>query len=91
MKRLVITLALVTALVAPAAAQGFHHGFVPGGPCGESTNSGGGNPTAISAIRNRNPAQGGANFPLPPTGTPGADHGQPTNPPERATCPAPNK
>ena len=90
MKRLIAVAGLLVALAFPASSAAFHHGFLPGGPCGESANSGGGNPTARNAIREHNPAQ---TLPLPPVGTPAADneHSPITNPPARAECPAPQK
>jgi len=89
---LAATLALalmLTVMAGPAFA--FHHAFLPGGACGQSENAGGNNPTASSAIKTHNPAQGQA-LPLPPTGTPAAEHSELiTNPPQTAECPAPEK
>ena len=80
---------MMTVMAAPAFA--FHHAFLPGGACGQSENAGGNNPTATSAIVTHNPAQGQA-LPLPPTGTPAAEHSDRiTNPPETAECPAPQR
>jgi hypothetical protein len=78
---------MMTVMAAPAFA--FHHGFLPGGACGQSENAGGNNPTATSAIRTHNPAQV---LPLPPTGTPAVERSDLiTNPPETAECPAPQQ
>jgi hypothetical protein len=80
---------MLTIMAAPALA--FHHAFLPGGACGKSENAGGNNPIATSAIKTHNPAQG-QTLPLPPTGTPAAEHsGLITNPPQTAECPAPQK
>ena len=80
---------MLTIMAAPALA--FHHAFLAGGACGQSENAEGNNPTATSAIVTHNPAQGQA-LPLPPTGTPAAEHsGLITNPPQTAECPAPQK
>ena len=84
MKRVALLAALVAALTAAPGASAFHHRFVPGGECGQSPNAGGGNPTAIAAIRAHNPAQG-QSLPLPPAGTPANPNATPVE------CPAPQK
>jgi len=77
--------------VTAAPAFAFHHAFLPGGACGHSENAGGNNPTATGAIVTHNPAQGRA-LPLPPTGTPAAEHSDLiTNPPKTVECPAPQR
>jgi len=77
--------------VTAAPAFAFHHAFLPGGACGHSENAGGNNPTATGAIVTHNPAQGRA-LPLPPTGTPAAEHSDLiTNPPKIVECPAPQR
>jgi len=78
---------MMSVMATPAFA--FHHAFLPGGACGQSENAGGNNPMATGAIRTHNQAQG-QTLPLPPTGTPAADHSDRiTNPPETVECPAP--
>ena len=93
MRRVLLALVMAGLLIAGTAspALAFHHSFLPGGPCGQSENAGGNNPTAISAIKEHNTVQG-SNLPLPPTGTPAVEHSdQITSPPTAATCPAPQK
>jgi hypothetical protein len=70
MRRVVLVLAAATALALPSTAAAFHHVFVPANECGGSDFAGGFNPTAVAAIRDNNPAQGGDQLPLPPAGTP---------------------
>lgn len=85
-----VGLALMLAILA-APALAFHHVFLPGGACGQSENAGGNNPTATSAIKAYNPAQA-QTMPLPPTGTPAAEHSELiTNPPQTAEYQAPQK
>ena len=66
---------LVLATAGPALA--FHHVALPANTCGQSDFAGGANPTAISALREHNPAQ---SLPLPPVGFENA-------PTDRASCP----
>ncbi len=90
--KVLLAVAFASALmlgVMAGPAFAFHHAFLPGGACGQSENAGGNNPVATGAIVTHNPAQGQA-LPLPPTGTPAADHSDRiTNPPETVECPAP--
>ena len=89
MRRLLVLAAMLAALALPVNASAFHHVFLPGGACGESENSGGFNPTAVAALIEHNSAQ---TLPLPPTGTPAAEHSaEITNPPDTVACPAPQK
>ena len=67
---------VVVATAAPALA--FHHIALPANACGQSDFAGGANPTAVTAIREHNPAQ---TLPLPPVGF---EHA----PVDRGTCPA---
>jgi hypothetical protein len=71
MPRLALSVTAAAVLAAPASAGAFHHRFVPADRCGQSPNAGGANPTAVAAIRDRNPAQGaqGDGLPIPPAGT----------------------
>ena len=86
MKRLIVLGAGVLALGLPSAAPAFHHVFLPGGPCGESPNSGGNNPTAREAL-----LASGHTLPLPPVGTPAVEHSDEITGTPTATCPAPQK
>ena len=90
--KMLLAVAFASALmlgVMAAPAFAFHHAFLPGGACGQSESAGGNNATATGAIVTHNPAQGQA-LPLPPTGTPAAEHSELlTNPPETVECPAP--
>jgi hypothetical protein len=67
---------VVLATATPALA--FHHVALPANTCGQSDFAGGANPTAITAIREHNPAQ---TLPLPPVGF---EHA----PVDRGNCPA---
>ena len=67
---------VVVATAAPALA--FHHIALPANACGQSDFAGGANPTAVTAIREHNPAQ---TLPLPPVGF---EHA----PVDRGNCPA---
>ncbi len=70
-------------MATPAFA--FHHVFIPAAACGENPNAGG----VAPAVGEHNPV---FEPPLPPTGTPAAEHSELiTNPPELAECPAPTK
>jgi hypothetical protein len=86
MKRFVLLSGIVAALAAPTGAGAFHHVFLPGGPCGESANSGGNNPTAVAAL-----VSAGHSLPLPPVGTPAVEHSDEIEGTPTATCPAPSK
>jgi hypothetical protein len=86
MKRFVVLALAVAALALPSAAPAFHHVFLPGGPCGTSDNSGGGNPTARQAL-----IDAGQSLPLPPVGTPAVEHSDEITGTPTATCPAPSK
>ncbi len=81
MKRILVLVTLVALMMVMTAspAFAFHHVFIPGGPCGQSDNSGGvvGNP--------KRPA------PLPPVGTAAVEHSERITDTPTATCPAPNK
>ncbi|MDQ3862484.1 MAG: hypothetical protein M3317_03095 [Actinomycetota bacterium] len=71
---------MLAVMAAPAFA--FHHGFVPGAPCGIPEFSGG----DASAVDEHNPV-----FvrPLPPAGTAAVEHSDLIGP--GTQCPAPNK
>jgi hypothetical protein len=86
MKRLLLLLAAVAALALPTSAPAFHHVFLPGGACGESENSGGGNLTARAAL-----IAAGHSLPLPPVGTAAADHSPNISNTPGVECPAPQK
>jgi len=80
-----LAVALVSALmlaVMAVPAFAFHHGFLPGAPCGVPEFSGGDAP----AVDEHNPV-----FvrPLPPAGTAAVEHSELIGP--GAQCPAPNK
>ena len=82
MRRLILTVAVVGALAAPAAAPAFHHGFVPAPTCASEKsgrNAGGANPTARAAL-----LAAGHTLPLPPAGTPGEEHS--ANTPAEQNC-----
>lgn len=82
MRRLVLTVAIAGALVVPASAPAFHHGFVPAPTCASENsggNAGGANPTARAAL-----LAAGHTLPLPPAGTPGAEHSR--NAPAEQNC-----
>lgn len=68
----------IAVLATSAPALAFHHVTLPANTCGQSDFAGGANPTAVAAIRERNPAQ---TLPLPPVGF---DHA----PVDRGNCPA---
>ena len=72
--RLIAGTAAAAALLAlPAAAPAFHHGSIPARECAASDNASN-NPTAVAAIRDRNPVKDpGRTF--PPFGTPGEGQG----------------
>lgn len=72
----IATSVIVLSSAAPALA--FHHVALPANACGQSDFAGGANPTAITAIRENNPAQ---TLPLPPVGFENA-------PVDRGSCPA---
>ena len=75
-------------LAFPASAPAFHHVFVPAPTCASASsggNAGSNNATAAAAIVEHNPAQG-ADLPLPPAGTPGAEHS--SNTPAEQNCAA---
>jgi hypothetical protein len=86
MKRIVLLIVAALALALPSAAGAFHHVFLPGGPCGTSDNSGGGNLTARQAL-----LDAGRSLPLPPVGTAAVGHSDEITGTPTATCPAPNK
>ena len=86
MKRILLLIAAALALALPTGAGAFHHVFLPGGPCGESANSGGNNPTAAAAL-----IAAGHSLPLPPVGTPAVEHSGEIEGTPTATCPAPEK
>ena len=74
---------MLAVMAAPAFA--LHHVFIPAAACGENPNAGG----VAPAVGEHNPV---FEPPLPPTGTPAAEHSELiTNPPELAECPAPTK
>lgn len=69
---------VVVVLTTSAPALAFHHIALPADECGQSDFAGGANPTAVTVIRENNPAQ---TLPLPPVGFPNA-------PVDRGNCPA---
>ena len=72
-----VSASMLVMMAAPAFA--FHHVFIPGGPCGQSANSGGvvGDPQRTA--------------PLPPVGTAAVEHSERITGTPTASCPAPNK
>jgi hypothetical protein len=84
--RLVMLFVAAVALLAPVQASANHHVFIPGGPCGESENSGGNNPTMHDAL-----VAAGVGLPLPPVGTAAPDHSDRISNSPDAECPAPGK
>ena len=82
MRRLILIVAIVGALATPAAAPAFHHRFLPAPTCASENsggNAGGANPTARAAL-----LAAGHSLPLPPAGTPGAEHA--ANTPAEENC-----
>ena len=90
MRRLALLGSLVAALAAATAAPApaFHHTLLPANECGQSSNAGGFNPTAVGEVRDHAQANGG-NLPLPPAGTAAVDASPIIGP--GVECPAPQK
>ena len=77
-----LVLAASIAMVVPTPAFAFHHAFLPAPTCADENsggNAGGANPTARQAL-----LDAGHTLPIPPAGTPGAQHS--ANTPAEQNC-----